>query len=92
MANIFWFQGGTLHTPSLSSAGVAGVMRKVVIEQALRMNIDVKESEYEMTTLLAAEEVFITNSILRLAPVTGIGNQTFSIGPITRTIQEKILS
>ncbi|MFB9216844.1 aminodeoxychorismate lyase [Vibrio sinaloensis] len=92
MANIFWFQGGTLHTPNLSSAGVAGVMRKVVIEQALRMNIDVKESEYEMTTLLAAEEVFITNSILRLAPVTGIGNQTFSIGPITRTIQEKILS
>tara|TARA_Y100001956_G_scaffold81552_2_gene99444 strand:- start:2917 stop:3720 length:804 start_codon:yes stop_codon:yes gene_type:complete len=92
MANLFWWKGDTLHTPLLVSAGVAGVMRKVVLEVASDLDISIQQSEYSLEELLGAEEIFITNSILGIAPVSAIGEQTFLIGNITRTIQEKALS
>lgn len=92
MANLFWRKGDTLHTPLLVNAGVAGVMRKVVLEAASDLGFAVQQSQYSLEELLDADEVFITNSILGIAPVSAIGEQTFLIGNITRTFQEKILS
>lgn len=92
MANLFWLKGEVLYTPSLSNAGVDGVMRRVVLDVVSKLGVSVKEADYVMEDLLAADEVFVTNSILGVAPVSAIEKQTFLIGKLTRTIQEKALS
>ncbi|WP_394144349.1 aminodeoxychorismate lyase [Vibrio atypicus] len=91
MANLFWRKGDTLFTPDLGVAGVAGVMRRVVIERLENLSLNLAQGDFELDALLAADEVFITNSILEVAPVTAIGEQTFSIGNITKKIQENPL-
>ncbi len=92
MANVFWCCDGKLYTPTLTKAGVAGVMRRVVLEQASEKGLLVCEGEFTLSDLLTADEVFITNSILGVAPVTAIAEQRYAIGHITKTIQENPLS
>lgn len=92
MANIFWLRDGILYTPELSHAGVAGVMRRVIMSYAAEHSWQVVEGQFTLEQLLNADEVFISNSILGVAPIIAIGEQRFSIGKLTRTIQETVLS
>ncbi|MEF1291223.1 aminodeoxychorismate lyase [Vibrio sp. M260118] len=90
MANLFWLQGGKLYTPKLDKAGVSGVMRRVVLEWADSEGVDVEVGDFPLSSLLAADEVFMTNSILGVAPVRAIDRSQFDIGKITKRIQEMI--
>jgi 4-amino-4-deoxychorismate lyase len=92
MANIFWFKKGVLHTPNLEQAGVAGVMRRWVIEQANLINTTVRMSCYKLDDLLSADEVFLTNSLLGVAPITAIENQVFEIGSVTHRLKKRVVS
>lgn len=86
MANLFWRNGSDVYTPQLTDSGVAGVMRKQVLA-ALDQTVGIKVGRYTLEQLLSADEVFMTNSILGVAPVTQIEETSFEIGPITRTLQ-----
>lgn len=88
MANLFWCKGSRLFTPKLDQAGVSGVMRKVVLEAAKKHNITTEIGTFKLPELLSADEVFITNSLLGVAPVRAIDSQPFSIGEITTRILE----
>lgn len=90
MANLFWRQGDVLFTPDLSMSGVAGVARKRVLEYAQQAGIVVKIGQFDLTQVLRADEVFITNSLLGAAPIRAIEKQTFPIGTLTGRIQEKL--
>ncbi|MGF1908242.1 aminodeoxychorismate lyase [Vibrio kasasachensis] len=90
MANLFWRQGEILYTPDLDVSGVAGVARRRVLEHAKLQNIPVQLGQFELADLLRANEVFITNSLLGIAPIKAIESQSFSIGTMTRSIQETL--
>ncbi|WP_394151673.1 aminodeoxychorismate lyase [Vibrio maritimus] len=90
MANVFWVNNNQVFTPDLSVAGVAGVMREVVIEELTLLGISVNVGHFDLEDLFAAEEVFVTNCILGVAPITKIREVGLSIGPITKQIQEKL--
>ncbi|WP_413284102.1 aminodeoxychorismate lyase [Vibrio sp. MA40-2] len=92
MANLFWIKQGVLYTPSLNSCGVAGIIRKTVLSHAKRLNIATVVDEFYFEHLQSAQEVFMTNSILGVAPVTRINNFHFDIGALTRRIQESLIS
>lgn len=92
MANVFWFRGNQLCTPDLSKSGVSGVIRRVILEWAKANGIAIEVGNFALTDLLDADEVFITNSILGVAPVNQIGEKTFAIGTITKRIQEMVNS
>ncbi|PMH46800.1 aminodeoxychorismate lyase [Vibrio sp. 10N.286.49.B3] len=87
MANIFWTCGNILYTPALDQSGVAGVMRKQVLKKADLLGLIVKEGQYTFEHLLDSEEVFMTNSILGVAPITAIQTSYYSIGPHTKALQ-----
>ncbi len=91
-ANIFWVKGRTLYTPSLKNAGVAGVARRNILEYARHLNLKVVKGDFELDHLDNAEEVFISNSLLEVAPVVQISEHKYSIGPQTLRIQEKFNS
>jgi 4-amino-4-deoxychorismate lyase len=96
IANLFWCKSGKLFTPNLDKCGITGVMRKQVIQFAENRNIEVQTSEYSVAELVDAKEVFMTNSLLGIVPITQINlniNKSpieFEIGAITRNFQEKL--
>lgn len=71
--NLFAVVENTLVTPPLDGAGVAGVMRQLVMERlAPRLNLRVREAPLSLEQLAAAAEVFICNSNRGLRPVASL--------------------
>jgi len=91
-ANIFWVKGGTLYTPSLNNAGVAGVARRVILEYSRQLGMKVVMGDFEIDHPDNADEVFISNSLLEIAPVVQISKHQYPIGKQTRRFQENFNS
>jgi branched-chain amino acid aminotransferase len=70
VSNIFFVKRGTLYTPQASCGLLEGITRKVVLELARKGRFPLKEGAYRPAQLLAADEVFLTNSSWELMPVT----------------------
>jgi 4-amino-4-deoxychorismate lyase len=87
MTNLFYVKNGSVYTASLSQSGVAGIMRGIIIEILSNHNVQVFEKLFNKNEFLSADEIFASNSIIGLWPINQIGNNHFSIGPITRRIQ-----
>lgn len=87
MANLFWVIDGELFTPDLSLSGVSGVMRKAVLGYASENKLTVNVGRYPLEHLENADEAFICNSILGIAPVIKLRQQKFEIGTITKSLQ-----
>ncbi|MFA0542736.1 aminodeoxychorismate lyase [Vibrio sp. 10N.222.52.B7] len=92
MANLFWRKGQSIYTPQLTQSGVAGVMRKQVLTALNQAELSVTISDYCLSQLMQADEVFMTNSILGVAPVTRISDTQFNIGTVTRSLQGQLNS
>lgn len=66
MSNIFALTGDQLWTPDLSLSGVAGVTRARILRAAQQHHIEVHVARLEVPAILAADEVFLSNSIAGL--------------------------
>jgi branched-chain amino acid aminotransferase len=62
-SNVFWIKNGVLYTPPLTDGPVAGIMREVVMELALKKGLLLHEIELTIEELLVADECFLTNSL-----------------------------
>lgn len=84
-ANLFFWDGKVLRTPSLRTGCVAGVLRREVLQLARAMGLPAEEGLYPYEALLEAREVFTTNVMQGLAPVLGIHETgvSFRTGPDT---------
>lgn len=85
--NLFMIDGDTLITPSLSHCGVEGVMRSALISASSACGICCDVRDISLTTLLAAEEVFVCNSVIGIWPVTEFEGKQWPVGPVTRKMQ-----
>jgi len=85
--NIFWLKNSQLYTPDLSRSGVEGVMREIVMKLAKANSISINIGLWPESELLDAEEIFISNSLIGLWPVSYIFNKTFPVGPVTQQLQ-----
>ncbi|WP_104029139.1 aminodeoxychorismate lyase [Vibrio jasicida] len=91
MANLFWVKDNSVFTPDLSLSGVAGVQRRKVLEYLDGIGIKVAVSTYSLAELLEADEIWMCNSLLGVAPVRSITSQNnktlFPIGKLTQRLQ-----
>jgi 4-amino-4-deoxychorismate lyase len=69
MSNVFLRRGSTLMTPALDRCGVAGVMRRWVLEQARELRLRVWQGRLPVEAFRDAEEVFMTNAVVGVVPV-----------------------
>lgn len=90
MSNIFWISNKQLYTPDLSRCGVEGVMREIVMELAQASSISINIDLWPESELFDAEEIFITNSLIGIWPVSYILNKTFAAGPVTQQLQSML--
>jgi 4-amino-4-deoxychorismate lyase len=72
MSNFFIRRGSFLLTPMLDRCGVAGVMRRWVLEQAGRLRLRALEGRLTWEELGDAEEMFMTNAVAGIVPVAVI--------------------
>ncbi|WP_045394290.1 aminodeoxychorismate lyase [Vibrio rotiferianus] len=94
MANLFWVNDKRVYTPDLSLSGVAGVMRRKVLEFLQAEGYPVKVAQFTLADLLDAEEVWMCNSLLGVTPVSGISTPEnkieLPIGKLTRRLQRNL--
>ena len=76
-SNVFIQGHGELLTPRLADCGVAGVARGRVIEAAANRGLVVREQDITLEQLLAADAVWLTNSLIRLWRVARLGDRVW---------------
>ncbi|MDO6705748.1 aminodeoxychorismate lyase [Photobacterium sp. 1_MG-2023] len=91
-SNIFWRKGNTLYTPELSLAGVHGLMRAHVCELAAALGFCLEYVKSTLDDLLCADEVFITNALMALVPVTKIQHKTYQERRALEAITKRLYS
>jgi len=72
VSNLFFVHKDVLYTPDTSTGILPGITREMVMELAAAVGIRVEEGFYTWDRLKEADEVFLTNSIQELVPVTSL--------------------
>ncbi|MEK3663209.1 aminotransferase class IV [Paenibacillus sp. FSL F4-0236] len=82
VSNIFFIKNNILHTPDISAGILPGITREMVMELARSARIRVEEGAYHWEQLKIADEVFLTNSVQEIVPVTTIWekDKKFTVG------------
>jgi 4-amino-4-deoxychorismate lyase len=83
MSNVFLIHDKKVSTPILDRCGVAGVMRRHVIEVLSASGMRVRECVLGWDKLVSADEVFLTNSQFGVVPVRACDAQEWAVGPVT---------
>lgn len=88
--NLFMLTGTKLITPPISEGCLNGVMRKQILEFAKKMNnLEVVEEIISPFDLQKADELFITNVIKGIQPITKYRKKEFDV-VIARILLEKL--
>lgn len=96
-SNLFIIKNGKLITPPTDLGIQADVSRSVVLEIAEDLKIPIREKNISIKKLLAADEVFITNTLIEVMPVREIDGTIIADGragtvttAILRDYREKV--
>jgi branched-chain amino acid aminotransferase len=88
--NLFMLTGNKLITPPVSEGCLNGVMRKQVLELAKKMDkLEVVEEAISPFDLQKADELFITNVIKGIQPITKYRKKEFDI-VLAKVLLEKL--
>lgn len=87
MTNLFYVKNNVIHTAALKLAGVAGVMRGIIINLIAEHNLKLLLQDFDKAMLLNADEVFVCNSIIGIWPVRQIEQVSFTVGSVTAQLQ-----
>ena len=93
--NIFLVQDGTVFTPPLASAGLAGITRHSVLTLCQDLGIAVREQMIPREMLYVADEVFFTGTAAEITPLRSIDRITIGAGkrgPTTKRLQEEFFA
>ena len=72
ISNVFLVKSSVVYTPPVETPVLAGVARKSVCQIAIHNSIQLIEKNLYISDLLEADEVFLTNVIMQILPVTHI--------------------
>ena len=91
--NIFFVYAGVIITPNLMHCGVDGVLKQFSQQQlAPSLSLKIQQENISLDQLMAADEVFIGNSVRGFWPVTSLTSDKktvhWSIGNICRQFQK----
>jgi len=91
-SNLFIVEKNKVLTPALINSGVAGVMRREIIESLCpSLEIPVEVVNLLPQQIENADEVFITNALYGIRPVACIETMgQFSIGNVTKSLQREL--
>ena len=90
MSNLFLVKSGVVRTPRVDKAGVAGVMRGIVIRECAALGLELVEQRLTLEDLFAADEAFITNARIGVVPVRRVGEHAFRMNELAQRLAAHI--
>lgn len=84
-ANLFVRGNGRWVTPAVTRCGVAGVCRAFLMVQLEAAIVDLSAAD-----VLAAEELFVCNSVRGILPVVALGDRRWPVGSATRQVVQQL--
>ena len=90
MSNVFLVQDGLLRTPLLDRCGVSGVLRGLVFEAAKELGLAVEEARILPREVFCADELFITNSVIGVWPVSRLEGKAIPVGGVAQLLSQSI--
>ncbi|WP_413993162.1 aminotransferase class IV [Labrys okinawensis] len=92
IANIFAVVDGMLVTPPRKDGCLDGIMRALVLEEATAMGLHHAERSLTPTLLARADELFLTNSVRVIRPVTALGERSLPTSAVTAHVLTYLLA
>jgi len=94
IANIFALRADRLSTPPESDGVMPGVMRALVLKKAASLGLAAGERSLALADLIAADAVFLTNSVRFLAPVVALDGAALANrgGAVVAALQQAVLA
>ncbi|NGP87028.1 aminotransferase class IV [Fodinibius halophilus] len=78
IANIFWFKGNVIYTPSVNCDLFPGITRSIVMELADRLSaFKLEPGKFNLNSIKDAEAVWICNSVRELLAVKAIDKKKY---------------
>jgi len=90
MSNLFAVKDGVLLTPVLEQAGVKGILRDFILQNADAMGLESREVSLTVDEFKQANELFLTNSVIGLWPIKQWDEQRYYKGVTTDVLQARI--
>ncbi len=93
VSNVFLVKDSVLYTPSLDTPVLPGVMRKAVCRIAKEKSIKLVEKKLIISDLLGADEVFLSNVIMKVLPVVAVEAKTIGdgkVGAVTKKLMDGV--
>ena len=91
VSNVFLVKDSVLYTPPIRTPVLAGVARKTVCQIALEKSIKLVEKDLCVYDVLGADEIFLTNVIMQVLPVSKVEKHTVgsgAVGPIAKGLRK----
>jgi branched-chain amino acid aminotransferase len=92
VSNVFVVKNGRIVTPPVSAGILPGITRATIMEICRQSSISLSEASLSLDELLAADEVFLTNSLMEIMPVRRVADRPIGAGtpgPVTLDLQEQ---
>lgn len=86
-ANLFLIMDGKVQTPK-ADCFLDGITRRTVIDLARKQGIEVVERHIKPEEIKNASEAFLTGTAAEVSPIGQIGDQKFTVGPVTKSLMQ----
>ena len=90
--NLFAVFGENLRTPAVNHAGVAGIMRRAVLELCIELGVKAEVRELQPAEILAADELFMTNALVGIQTVSRLDQRLFAPGTMAPRLRGVLAS
>ncbi len=85
---VAWVVDGVLETPTLELGILDSITRRVVLEEAMHLGLDVVEGTWGIDRIDDASEVMAMSTIREVQPIVSIGDMSFEPGKVTERLGE----
>jgi len=90
ISNVFLVKDSVINTPGIETPVLAGIARKTIFEIASTNSIKLVEKDLYIDDVLGADEIFLTNVIMQIMPVSKVEKHTVGdgkVGVMTQRLQ-----
>jgi len=85
---VAWVVDGRLETPGLDLGILDSITRRLVLEAAVEIGLEIAEDRWELSRLDVASEVCAWSTIKEVQPITAVGRLAFLAGPVTSQLAQ----
>lgn len=94
-SNVFIVRDGEVITPPATHYLLNGITRRVILEEAEKLNLQVKEKSISLDELFVADEIFLTGTTTEVMPVVKVNEKTIGggkVGMVSRQLYKQYQS